>query len=229
MARQIIQRLATVGLWVAVLAATAMAQGVGGRGGPGGPAGGPMLLMRQDVQQELTMTQAQIQAVRELLPPPGRGGDRGGPPPGGDRGGDRGGPPPGGGHDGPPAGGDNHRQHIEQQLRQILNQTQFTRYQQLALQFDGPKALGRPDVQQRLEVTDAQKNQMRPALEAHKQAMQALRDRQLTPDERDQAIREIDNRLNQAMMGILTNAQKQEWQRILGARFQFQRQGPPPR
>ncbi|GMV88383.1 MAG: hypothetical protein AMXMBFR81_13140 [Chthonomonas sp.] len=123
-------------------------QGMGQRG-PGPMAGfrmgpGPFL-MQEKVQKELKLTDEQIEKLENLRPT--MGGPEAGPR--GQRG--QGGPPQGrppmGGPGGP--GGPN-REAMEAQIKEILNANQFKRYQELALQWEGPIAIGREDVAEKI-------------------------------------------------------------------------------
>lgn len=159
-------------------------RGPGGQGGPGGqmmmrrmnPA--VEVLSQQAVHKELKLTQEQVQQIGQLLekfrPPmgPGSGGPGGGP--GGPGGGGVGGPGQGGGEGqaGPRGGGQRRGgeeggpmgqrgPRIEEEVKQILNEGQFHRFEQLVLQFEGPTAVMRPEIGEVLGLTDQQREQIR--------------------------------------------------------------------
>ncbi|MBN8690306.1 MAG: hypothetical protein J0L72_05885 [Armatimonadetes bacterium] len=219
--------------------------GPGGPGGPGmgrpmGPQGGPMLLLRNDVGQELHLSADQKSAIRELLRPPqgGQGGPgQGGPGQGGGQGGPGGGMGPGGpggqggpgqgGPGGPPNGPDPRGQHIEEELQDILNDAQYHRYHQLALQFDGAKAIGRPEVAQALNLTNEQKSSFRTRMQALQQAMRALMEQRLAPDQMRARAKQLEDAFNADVMAMLTADQRQTWRNMLGAPFTFQNEAPP--
>lgn len=124
---------------------------MGGRGGPGqgggsGFQGGPP------------------QGGFQGGPPQGGGGFQGGPPQG--QGGFQGGPPQGAGFQGGPGGRNpeqeqKQREEIEKKIKGVLTDEQFTRYQQLALQLEGAKALSRPEVADKVGLSNTQVEKIR--------------------------------------------------------------------
>src|SRR5579885_369129 len=128
----------------------------GQMGGPGmRPVGPPMepLIMRPDVCKELKLSEDQVKKIQALLPPPphdrdgGGQGFRSGPPQGDNqrpegRLGDNGGPR----RMGPEA--------MDDQLANILTDTQMKRLKELRLQRQGAMALMRPDVADQVGLSD---------------------------------------------------------------------------
>jgi Spy/CpxP family protein refolding chaperone len=215
--------------------------GGGFRGGPGGP-GGPNILMMQDVQKELNLTAQQKQAVEQLFQ---RGGRRGqgefGPPqggPGGEFGPPQGGPGGPGGEFGPPQGGPDagpggpgrmRPDDNEKKVKEILNGTQYARYQELTLQFRGPSAILSPETSEKLGVTEAQREKIRAALESMRPGpppeMGAER-----PDP-EQMFKEMEKKradADKAILAVLTSEQRSKWETMLGKPFKFQRQQMRP-
>jgi len=133
------------------------------QGGPGGPGmrrpgmpPGPIgMLMNHKVQKELNLSSDQIEKIRQIRPPrPPQG-----PPPGGD--GPNDGGPGGGGPDGrPPMIGGGPRE-MESKLKAILSESQFSRFKELEYQAEGARSFMRPEVAEKLGLTDDQKEQVR--------------------------------------------------------------------
>ncbi len=204
-------------------------QGQGGQRQPGqfggrqgGMFGGPMLLLRQDVQKELNLSQTQITKVQELirsLAPQG-GQRQPGQPPDRERGGQglRG---QGGMQD---AMREN-QEKMEKGLKEILNTTQFNRYRELDLQFAGAQAVLRPDISKELGLNETQINRIR---EIQRQNREQMREQfqqgggQRDPQAMAQAREAYRKKLNDAILGVLTAAQKDKWQKMLGKPFTFQ-------
>lgn len=101
-------------------------------------------------------------------PPQGRGG-QGGPPQGGFQGG-----PPQGGFQGGPGGpgmgpqGDQRRQEMEKKIKGVLSGEQYTRYQELALQAEGARAILRPEIGEKLNLTDEQRDKIQEIMQANR-------------------------------------------------------------
>jgi hypothetical protein len=61
-------------------------------------------------------------------------------------------------------------QGAEQNLARILDPRQYTRLKQIQLQLEGPSALARPDMVEKLNLDDAQVEQIQGLIEEHRQA-----------------------------------------------------------
>jgi hypothetical protein len=214
--------------------------GPGGPGfpGPGGPGFGMMpfggpgamdsfgLLMMPEVQQELKLEPAQIEALRAIAPP-GRGG-RGGPGgPGGPGGGFR--PPFGGGPGGP--GGDpaefqrqmeQMRQQREQQIAKLLKPQQQARLKQLLVQQAGPRAVERQEVANALKLTAVQRQNVQSLLQAEQSSIgelfQGAGPGGPPPFAR---IPEIRADTDKKLKAVLTAAQSAQLAQMQGAPFKF--------
>lgn len=170
---------------MAVLSASALAQGGPGQGGPGGPPpmqspgmrrmdSRLMLIQMKSVQQELKLTQDQLVAIQKIQPPMIGGGGPGGPPapgqgrpPRGGQGG-QGGPPQGGfgpGGGGPPQGGFDGPMPAGP-LDEILSETQLHRLKQLQLQFDAPMSMLDPRSGETLKLSEAQRQKLDEIIQA---------------------------------------------------------------
>ncbi|MBS1707679.1 MAG: hypothetical protein JSS65_03035 [Armatimonadetes bacterium] len=105
--------------------------GPGGQGGPGGPP-----------------------------PEGGFGGGPGGPPPEGGFGGGAGAPPPPGGFGGGQGRGPQAGQDIEKKIAEILTSKQLTRYKEIQLQATAPMSLLRPEVAEKLGLSEDQRQEI---------------------------------------------------------------------
>ncbi len=201
-------------------------QGPGGgmRGGPGmGPGGGmqgPQLLMNASVQKELNLTEDQKEQIQALAPA-GRG--PGGPPQGGQRGGEgrQGGGPPQGGRG---AGGPGDQGEMEKKIKAILSSAQYKRYQEISLQQQGASAISRPEVAEKLGITEAQHEQIREIMESNRQNMRPPQGGQGERPDPEQMRAEMEkNReaLNRKIVAVLSNSQKTAWQSMLGKAFKI--------
>ena len=205
--------------------------------------GGLQLINRPDVQKELAITDAQRTQIAELFPQRARGG--GGPGGGAPAGGPAAGPRGGGGQGGPaggpaagPRGGQGgpgmdpaamqaRQAEQEKKLQAILTPTQWTRFSELRLQNEGAMALMRDDIATKLALTQEQKNKLqdiqRANMEAMRNAMQDARESGEFNREEMQAMMEKNRKDNEAkMLAVLTDAQRTQWNAMLGKPFKFE-------
>lgn len=221
-------------------ASLAIAQGPGGpgAGGPGGRragafgrqggmmgggmmGGGLMLLRMPEVQTELKMTQpqiAKIDSAQQTMFEAMREGMQGGP-----------------GQRSPEEMQAAMAKFEELQAKavtSILDQTQIKRFRQLELQRQGPGAVMRPAVAKELGVTAQQQAKIRELQQKQMEEMRSMFQGgrgQMTPEERqDMAKKMQENRTKnqQAVLGVLTPAQKTKWTEMLGKPFKFPEGGP---
>ncbi len=123
------------------------------------------------------------------------------------------------------------RQQQEKQLAEILDAKQLARLKELEIQQAGVRALQRPSVQEALRLTPAQKEQLQAASTAEREAMRQVLQgfrgnggQQVTPEQRQQAfekMRALGAETETKIMGILTDAQKKQFQALKGAPFTF--------
>jgi hypothetical protein len=177
-----------------------------------GPMGGPGVLFRADVQRELKLTDAQISQLREAFPPPQNQGGRGG------FGGPGGGRPGMGGPGGP---NEEEMRQQEAKLKGILNARQFARFEQLSLQLQGPRALARPDLAQKLNLSEAQVQKIRELGQPQgRPNFGGGGGRQgFDPAEFERLRKEQDGRI----LAVLSPEQRQQWTALLGPEFKFER------
>ncbi len=176
-------------------------------------------------------------------PPPGdeRGGQPGGGPPPGGEFGDRpggGGPPPPGGDARPtmrppgPGQMDRHGVETDQKLKKILDERQYKRYKEIALQQQGPSALSRKDIADKVGLSEAQREKIRDILEKGRPTPPPPpREGEERPDfdamrKRMDEAREKNGKL---ILEVLTADQRSKWNDMLGKPFHFQQPKRDPR
>ncbi len=120
------------------------------------------------------------------------------------------------------------RKKTEAELKQIISQQQFARLQQLTLHTQGIRALRQDEVAADLKLDDAQKAKIKAIYDdIQKQQSEIYASmRNLPREERRQANTEVEQKrekmrkeAEQKVLGLLTDTQKQSWQKKLG---------PPP-
>jgi hypothetical protein len=188
---------------------------------------GPQLLLHPKVQQELRLTNAQVEQIRNAMPRPPR------PPQGGDNG--QGRPPMP-----PPPPSPEERERVEATINGILSQDQYTRYRQIGLQVQGPGALMRKNVSQALNLSGDQRERIREILEQNRPPMPppppggpgGPGEGEMPPPPPGgpggppRPDPEARKRVEAKIMAVLTEAQRSEWKSMLGRPFDL---GPPPR
>lgn len=214
-------------------------QGGPGQGGPGQQfrmPRGPQLLKNPDVQKELKLSDAQMKAIDQAFPQPGGGqGGRGGPGgpgmqggpggpggqggpggPGGQgaQGGQRGGGQRNGGQGGQGGrggqGGPNPQN--DAKIKEILSPQQYTRFKQIEIQVVGPLGLMMPEVAERLQITEEQREDIREVLES------------MRPPEGGQGGQSQDpaKRMKEVMskvLAVLSEKQRAEYRALVGKEF----------
>jgi hypothetical protein len=187
-------------------------QGFGGRqGGMMGQMAGPMILMNPQVQAELKLTEDQIAKLREALRPAGGPGGPGG------AGGGR------GGFGADPQAREQMRLEQEKKIKEILSAEQYKRYQQISLQLEGPSALARKEIADKVGLSDSQREKIQALIEEQRATMRDMfqggagGDRQAMMEEMQKLRKETD----QKILGLLTAEQKKTWEAMLGKPFQL--------
>jgi hypothetical protein len=169
--------------------------------------GGPFIVYRTNVQEELKLSSDQKQALQEKLP--GylqealdlEAGDR------------------------------EQKQSIRQKsyeklwayLNVILTGEQLTRCRQLELQHEGPAALvGRPEIARELKITDAQRNQFIAVVQDMQKKMEPLTREAHSGGDRE-AIRLRATKIYEDQEGrieaILSESQRKQWKEMYGKPF----------
>lgn len=212
--------LAAVGFAMLMLVTAASAQerqgrgrGEGGRGGPGGRGPGSMLL-NENVQKELNLSEDQVKKIKEAaekvqashkeeLDALGKA-DR--------------------------SEGREKRQSLfrtmsqetDKQVKEILTPEQQTRYEEIRLQMRGARAFEDAEVQSKLKLTDEQKSSIKTILEDSAKEMRSIRE---SAGEDRQAIGQKMMALRKETMekitGVLNDEQKKTWTKLTGKHFDF--------
>jgi len=107
--------------------------------------------------------------------------------------------------------------------RDILNENQISRYQQLQYQYGGFGTFNDPDVQKRLNLTDEQRNNLRQLNDWSSQQMQDINrlgatDAQKATQLHGDYQRQYQERFNK----FLTPEQQRTWQQMTGEPYRFQ-------
>ncbi|MFW5697514.1 MAG: hypothetical protein ACOCX1_03020 [Fimbriimonadaceae bacterium] len=180
---------------------------------------GPRFLLREDVSQEISLTEHQRTQLLAMPQPFGRGPGgmgmgpgRGGRGPGGGNGS---GGPRRGGPGGPGGPGGFGLDPAEQQISQILNDAQYNRYEQLKWQFNGGIALLDPKVGEKLGLTVTQRSAI---MEIARPPAPPAPGEQRTFEEM-QAHR---SQVSKEALALLTKEQRATWNDMLGEKFTFQ-------
>ena len=110
-------------------------------------------------------------------------------------------------------------------IAKVLMPEQVKRLKELQLQRQGVAALGRPDVSEKLSLTDEQKTKIREALEAGRPDFSAFGNlRDASEDERRKAMEEMRAKREKAeadAMAVLDAEQKAVWESMVGEKFEF--------
>jgi hypothetical protein len=102
---------------------------------------------------------------------------------------------------------------LDKKLKEILNETQFKRHQQIMLQVEAPASIGRPEVAEKLGLTEAQREKLFDVMgSARPEPGQA-------PPKREEFIAKA--------LNVLNASQKAQWKEMTGKPFQMPQ--PPAR
>jgi Spy/CpxP family protein refolding chaperone len=162
---------------------------------------GMMLLTREDVQKELNLSQTQKAKLEQLRQEMQQAMQQL--------------------RDLPPE----QRRERMQELRQkydpdtILNETQRKRLRELELQWQGPFALNDPEVAKQVGLTEEQRAKIRGIIQ---EAFQSVRGQPGQPGERMQEFQKAREQAEKKILEVLTPAQREKWQQMLGKPFEFQ-------
>jgi Spy/CpxP family protein refolding chaperone len=180
--------------------------------GPPGSLPLVMLAMQKSVQGELKLDKTQKQRLQELdvklrkatagrMPPPGFSNMAGRPElPNDSSAGDRLPPPHGSNAGGRPRPLDRSMEKEEKELVEILSAKQLARLRQIALQFEGPRALLAPERVKELELTEKQQEK----------------------------IRRLTRNDARSVSGVLNAEQQAKWREMTGRPFRGKIAFPPP-
>ena len=181
-----------------------------GPGGPGGQMrfgggqrmmGGPMLLMNPAVQKELKLTDDQIAKVRDLMPRRPRGGEQGGPE----------------GQNAPRQRPN--PQEMDKKIQDILDAGQYRRLSEIRLQMQGPFALMRPEIAEKLGLSDDQKGALRDLFQQERQNPPPNPGSE--PSDFHKTMQERRAKLEKGALAILTDSQRDKWHEMTGTPFKM--------
>lgn len=125
----------------------------------------------------------------------------------------------------------NRQQETEKQIKEILDEKQFARFQQLQLQQQGAAALTRPDVADKVGLSQEQKDKIRQiqqeSFASLREAMQAARtgqgaDRQAATSQIREKMMKAREEANAKIIGVLSSEQRKKWDDLLGPAFNFE-------
>lgn len=217
--RHLVKSFTTFGL-IALLAVPAMAQRPGGGLGYGRMEG-PSLLMDEGVRQELKLDEQQVGRVKEMAREiaEARREQR---------------------EVLQSATPEERREKIEAilradnektqtALRKILKPEQLRRYEQIDLQQQGLRAFASSDVQGRLKLTEAQREQLRTMSDDFQAQMrEAMQSTEGTVQERREKIEARQKEQMEKAAAMLDADQKATWQELIGAPYQVRSEDGPP-
>jgi hypothetical protein len=115
---------------------------------------------------------------------------------------------------------------VDETLKSILDEPQQQRLAELRLQRDGVRSLARAEVAEKLGLDQAQKDQLA-KIQADDAAVERPDLRNVSQEEREKYFTESRDRrekMESAMLAVLTDAQKETFETMQGAKFTF-----PPR
>jgi Spy/CpxP family protein refolding chaperone len=108
-------------------------------------------------------------------------------------------------------------------LQDILDTGQLKRMRQLELQHEGPAALlGRPEIAQALAITDDQRKQLIAIVQEMQRTLQSMMREIQTPSDRENVRRratKVYEEQEQKVEAILTAAQRPRWKELYGQPF----------
>lgn len=164
---------------------------------------GDMILMRSDVQRELNLTEQQKAKINEMQQAMRMAREelRNLPP-------------------------DQRRQRM-QELRQkndpkqVLTDAQKKRLHELELQWQGPIALMNPEIAREVGLTEEQRSKIQGILTEQFQAMRG-QFQQGDGQQNMQAFQQAREEVEKKILAVLTPAQREKWNQMLGKPFQFE-------
>jgi len=107
--------------------------------------------------------------------------------------------------------------------KNILTPEQQSRYNQLSLQYRGYDALLDPTTRQKLNLTDAQVNQLRQYdTEYGKQMDTFLNQYRTNPSEANNAYNKIQPQVNDRINQVLNDQQRRQWTEMTGPPYRFE-------
>lgn len=130
---------------------------------------------------------------------------------------------PGMAHGGPGFGPMPPGMDVEGRLQDILSESQYKRYREIALQWEGPVAITHPPASEKLNLTESQREQLREIMRANREKMQPpAGDAPPKPEEMRARMEKNRKELGQKILALLTEEQKRSWEALKGREFKFE-------
>ena len=114
-------------------------------------------------------------------------------------------------------------QEMENKIKEILTSSQYKRYQEISLQQQGAMALMRPEIGDKLGITDSQRQQIQEIMRSNRPQGPRPGGEGERPDPEKMRAEMEKNRaeLNAKIVAVLTGNQRSQWQSMLGRPFQI--------
>lgn len=116
------------------------------------------------------------------------------------------------------------RDKINKAIPDILNPEQAKRLQQIKLQANGPLSFSQPEVQQKLKLTDKQKEEIQSINDGVKTDVRKIIEDSKNLRERVEAIRKVPSLMKEATekaVAVLSDDQKKAWNKMIGEKFEL--------
>jgi hypothetical protein len=117
---------------------------------------------------------------------------------------------------------------MEAKVKKILTESQYTRYQELALQMQGAGAVSRPEIAEKLGLSEEQIRQIRDIQMNDRPPRPQGRPEDGLPDmkQMQEQMKKHREEIEAKILGVLTSGQKDKWKAMLGKPFKFDEMPP---
>jgi hypothetical protein len=117
---------------------------------------------------------------------------------------------------------------MEAKIQKILTESQYKRYQELSLQLQGAGAISRPEIAQKLGLTEDQIKQVRDIQTNDRPPRPEGGQNDGPPDfkQMQEQMKKHRQEIEAKILAVLTASQKSEWQAMLGKPFKFDEMPP---
>jgi len=119
-------------------------------------------------------------------------------------------------------------------LDQILDKDQRTRFHEIELQVEGARAMLRPEIAEKLGLSDDQRQSIEQVVQRHAADMRPPRPPQDGEEGRPpappspDAMRRAHEQVNREAMAVLTEGQRKTWKSMTGKPFHMEMRPPRP-
>jgi hypothetical protein len=116
-------------------------------------------------------------------------------------------------------------QEAETKLKQVLDETQQKRLQEVWIQIGGPAVLDDPQIVAALKITDQQKQQLEEIAQTSREKRRTLfQDAQdATREQRRAQMDQLREQTNEQRLAVLTDQQREQFEQMKGQPFEFDR------